>query len=86
MSAASKPDDVDPNTMHRYGLLDRAPRYHVEETDWGTMYAAYRPAEAGNLLARFAHFVFPFWALVPDGNFGNHDPGARGADGRHATP
>ena len=64
-------DDVDPNTMHRFGLIDRTPRYHVKETDWGTMYDAYRPADAGNHFHRFAHFMFPFFALVPDGTFGN---------------
>ena len=66
-----QPDDVDPNTMHRYGLLNRTPRYHVKETDWGTMYDAYRPADPGNYFHRFAHFMFPFFALVPDGTFGN---------------
>src|SRR5271154_5188526 len=66
-----QPDDVDPNTMHRYGLLNRTPRYHVKETEWGTMYDAYRPADAGNYFHRFAHFMFPCFALVPDGTFGN---------------
>jgi phenylpropionate dioxygenase-like ring-hydroxylating dioxygenase large terminal subunit len=64
-------DDVDPNTMHRWGLIDRAPRYQVRETDWGTMYDAYRPADLGNLFHRFAHFLFPCFALVPDGTFSN---------------
>ena len=31
------------------------------------MYAAYRPAQPGHLYYRFAHFVFPFWALFPNG-------------------
>jgi len=70
-AGAVQPDDVDPDTMHRYGLLNRTPRYHVKETDWGTMYDAYRPADAGNYFHRFAHFMFPFFALVPDGTFGN---------------
>ena len=68
---AVKADDVDPKTMHRWGLVDRAPRYHVKETDWGTMYTAYRPADPGNLFHRFAHFVFPCFAMVPDGTFSN---------------
>ena len=70
-AGAVQPDDVDPNTMHRYGLLNRTPRYHVKETDWGTMYDAYRPANPGNSFHRFAHFMFPCFALVPDGTFGN---------------
>ena len=70
-AGAVQPDDVDPNTMHRYGLLNRTPRYHVKETEWGTMYDAYRPADSGNYFHRFAHFMFPCFALVPDGTFGN---------------
>jgi phthalate 4,5-dioxygenase len=70
-AGAVQPDDVDPNTNHRYGLLNRTPRYHVKETDWGTMYDAYRPANPGNYFHRFAHFMFPCFALVPDGTFGN---------------
>ena len=68
---AVKPTTSIPTPMHRYGLLDRAPRYHVKETDWGTMYTAYRPAKPGNHFHRFAHFMFPCFALVPDGTFGN---------------
>jgi phenylpropionate dioxygenase-like ring-hydroxylating dioxygenase large terminal subunit len=70
-AGAVQPDDVDPNTMHRYGLLNRTPRYHVKETEWGTMYDAYRPADSGNHFHRFAHFMFPCFALVPDGTFSN---------------
>ena len=40
---------------------NRAPEYHVTDTDWGTMYAAYRPGEAGKTYWRFANFLFPFW-------------------------
>ncbi len=70
-AGAVQPDDVDPNTMHRYGLINRTPRYHVKETEWGTMYDAYRPADSGNYFHRFAHFMFPCFALVPDGTFSN---------------
>ncbi|HTG25207.1 MAG TPA: (2Fe-2S)-binding protein, partial [Reyranella sp.] len=66
-----KIDDVDPNTIHRWGIMDRAPDYKATETDWGTMYAAYRPADEGNIYYRFAHFLFPCFALVPDGTFSN---------------
>lgn len=68
---AVKPDDVNPDSMYRWGLLDRAPRYHARETDWGTMYTAYRPAAPGSTFYRFAHFVFPCFAMVPDGEFDN---------------
>jgi phenylpropionate dioxygenase-like ring-hydroxylating dioxygenase large terminal subunit len=65
-------DDVEPTNIHKYSIIDRAPRYHVKETDWGTMYSAYRPAEAGEYYHRFAHFMFPCFALTPDGTFKNH--------------
>src|SRR5579862_7542501 len=45
--------DVDPEHLERFQLTDRAPRYHVRPTDWGTMYAAYRPATPGNVYYRF---------------------------------
>jgi phenylpropionate dioxygenase-like ring-hydroxylating dioxygenase large terminal subunit len=60
-------DDIDPDHMDRFQLTDRAPRYHVERTAWGTMYAAYRPATQGNLYYRIAHFGMPFWTLFPNG-------------------
>jgi phenylpropionate dioxygenase-like ring-hydroxylating dioxygenase large terminal subunit len=62
-------DDVDPESIHKFALIDRAPEYYTAETDWGTMYAAYRPAGEGGLYYRFAHFALPFWTLIPDGSF-----------------
>jgi phenylpropionate dioxygenase-like ring-hydroxylating dioxygenase large terminal subunit len=60
-------DDIDPNHLERFQYTDRAPRYHVKRTEWGTMYAAYRPAQPGHTYYRFAHFAFPFWTLFPNG-------------------
>src|SRR5215471_273194 len=60
-------DDIDPDHLERFQFTDRAPRYHARPTDWGTMYAAYRPAQSGHTYYRFAHFVFPFWTLFPNG-------------------
>jgi phthalate 4,5-dioxygenase len=59
--------DVEPDHIERFQLSDRAPRYHVEATDYGTMYAAYRPADPGYTYYRFAHFILPFWTLFPNG-------------------
>src|SRR5215813_3711146 len=64
-------EHVSPTDMNRWAVADRAPDYKSTETEWGTMYAAYRPADPGTLYYRFAHFMFPFFALVPDGTFGN---------------
>jgi phenylpropionate dioxygenase-like ring-hydroxylating dioxygenase large terminal subunit len=63
---------ADPTNLGKYAVLHRAPDYHVADTDWGTMYAAYRPAEPGTTYWRFAHFMFPFWTIPPDGEFTDH--------------
>ena len=60
-------EDIAADHPDRFQLLNRAPRYHVQSTDWGTTYAAYRPAQQGHLYYRFAHFVMPFWTLFPNG-------------------
>ncbi len=60
-------EDVAPDHPERFQLVDRAPRYHVETTQYGAMYAAYRPADPGEVYYRFAHFVLPFWTLFPNG-------------------
>jgi len=62
-------EDVDPGNIHKWSAGDRAPDYKSIETDWGTMYAAYRPAEPGTFYYRFAHFMFPFITLTPNGRF-----------------
>jgi phthalate 4,5-dioxygenase len=63
------PDDVPADNLIRYTVTNRAPEYHVTDTDWGTMYAAYRPAEANRTYWRFANFLFPFWTQTPQGAF-----------------
>lgn len=66
------PDEVDPTSQGRLALINPAPEYHVADTDWGTMYAAHRPADESNTYWRFAHFMFPFWTIPPDGEFTDH--------------
>ena len=63
------PRDVPADSLLRWTVTNRAPEYHVTETDWGTMYCAYRPAEAGQTYWRFANFLFPFWTQTPQGPF-----------------
>jgi phthalate 4,5-dioxygenase len=69
---AVDPTAADQTNLGRYALIERAPDYHVADTDWGTMYAAYRPAQPGTTYWRFAHFMFPFWTIPPDGEFTDH--------------
>jgi phthalate 4,5-dioxygenase len=61
--------DLAPDNLIRWTVANRAPEYHVADTDYGTMYAAYRPAEAGQTYWRFANFLFPFWTQTPQGAF-----------------
>jgi phenylpropionate dioxygenase-like ring-hydroxylating dioxygenase large terminal subunit len=64
-----QPEQVDPDNWLMYQVANRAPEYHVTDTDWGTMYCAYRAAEADKTYWRFAHFAFPFWTFIPQGDF-----------------
>ena len=36
-----QPEQVDPDNWLMYQVSNRAPDYHVTDTDWGTMYCAY---------------------------------------------
>lgn len=66
----ASPEDVSPGTFDDYILKDRTPGYHVVDTDGGTMYGAYRPAEEDTYYWRIAHFLFPFYTLIPTGVLG----------------
>jgi phenylpropionate dioxygenase-like ring-hydroxylating dioxygenase large terminal subunit len=68
----ANPEDFPANSVLRYRLDDRAPDYHCTDTDWGTMYAAYRPATPGDLYYRVAHYLFPFWTMIPNASFGEN--------------
>src|SRR5262249_41351068 len=64
--------DYAPAAPRRLGAINRAPEYEVRESDWGTMYGAFRPANPGEAYWRIAHFMFPFWTITPSGPFGRH--------------
>lgn len=62
-------DQVPEDSMLKYQVACRSPEYHVADTEWGTMYAAFRPTEdEKRTYWRFAQFGFPFWAQVPQGS------------------
>src|SRR5579875_168185 len=69
---AVAPEQVSPQVTGRYALIDRGPKLTVSRMTWGTMYGARRPAGPGNQYWRFAHFLFPFWTMPPDGDFLGH--------------
>ncbi len=66
-----------PGTFSYYMLADRAPRYSVVDTDFGTMYGAFRDTQDGRRYWRVANFLFPFWTMPPQGMLG-HKITARG--------
>jgi hypothetical protein len=59
-------DTYEGNFLH-YQIKDRAPRYAVTDTEFGTCYGAYRPAEADTSYWRLANFLFPFYTQIPPG-------------------
>jgi len=68
---AVKPEDVQPDHIGRFNVLVRTPEFHVVDTDWGTMYGARRPV-GDEIYWRVAHYAFPFWTMVPNGEFSEH--------------
>jgi phenylpropionate dioxygenase-like ring-hydroxylating dioxygenase large terminal subunit len=65
-----KAEDVTPGTFDYYALKDRVPKYDVVDTEFGTSYGAWRPAEADTYYWRIAHFLFPFFTMIPTGVLG----------------
>src|SRR5687768_7859904 len=68
---------ADPETMQKgsagyYQAKNKAPRFSVLETPFGTSYGAYRPAEDDTYYWRIAHMLFPFYAMIPTGTLGLH--------------
>ena len=65
-----KPETLKPGTFDYYLVADRAPRYDVIDTEFGTSYGCYRPAEPDTYYWRVAHFLFPFYTMIPTGLLG----------------
>jgi phenylpropionate dioxygenase-like ring-hydroxylating dioxygenase large terminal subunit len=67
---AVDPQDTEPRSFDYYTVADRAPRFSVVDTEFGTSYGAYRPAEEDTYYWRLAHFLFPFYTMIPTGVLG----------------
>jgi phthalate 4,5-dioxygenase len=65
-----QPEQTKAGTFDYYTVKDRCPRYHVVDTDFGTMYGAYRPAEEETDYWRIANYLFPFYVMIPTGVLG----------------
>ena len=57
--------DTRPGSFAYYAVKEPTPRYKVVDTDYGTLYGAYRPADNYQTYWRIAHFLFPCWTLAP---------------------
>jgi len=62
---AAKLEDATPGTTHYYQIKDRTPRFVSLDTDYGTMYGAYRPAGENENYWRIAQFLFPCYVHIP---------------------
>jgi len=69
-SGATRVEDTKVGTAAYYQARNRAPRFSVMDTDSGTAYGAYRPADDDNYYWRIAHMLFPFYAMIPTGTLG----------------
>jgi len=49
----------------KYIVANRAPRFHVRDTEFGCSYAAYRPAEEASNYYRTMHWAFPWVTMTP---------------------
>ena len=63
-------EDTTPGSFDYYNQRDKRPYYKVLETDYGTMYGAYRPAEENSYYWRIAQFMMPFYTIPPEGRLG----------------
>ncbi|RIV78229.1 Rieske 2Fe-2S domain-containing protein [Pelagerythrobacter aerophilus] len=64
-----KAEDLDEDHPMRPTVLNRAPEYEVQQSDWGVMYGGYRPNDDGQMSWRVAHYMFPFWTQTPNNRF-----------------
>ena len=62
--------DARPGSFAYYAIKEPSPRYRVVDTDYGTLYGAYRPAEQDSYYWRIGAFLFPFYTMVPVGVLG----------------
>jgi phthalate 4,5-dioxygenase oxygenase subunit len=67
---SERPAAIQPGTAGYYIARQRDARFSVIDTEFGTSYGAYRPAEEDTYYWRIAHQMFPFYAMIPTGTLG----------------
>jgi phthalate 4,5-dioxygenase oxygenase subunit len=60
-----RPEDLKPGTIEYYVVKTRWARYVTSDTEFGCTYGCNRPAEDDTTYWRLAHFLFPFYAMIP---------------------
>ncbi len=65
-----KAEEAEHGSFDYYITKHRVAEYDAIDTEVGTSYAAFRPAESGQIYTRIGHFVFPFYSYIPTGNLG----------------
>jgi phenylpropionate dioxygenase-like ring-hydroxylating dioxygenase large terminal subunit len=70
-AGASRYEDQEPKSLAYYHYKERAnARFVVRDTEFGTAYGAYRPAEADTNYWRIGYAFFPFYAMQAAGEMG----------------
>ncbi|MQG76635.1 MAG: Rieske 2Fe-2S domain-containing protein [SAR202 cluster bacterium] len=67
-AGARQPEEIDEATdvtFERYALKTRWARHFVTDTEFGCTSGNNRPAEEDSTYWRIAHFLFPFYAMIP---------------------
>jgi hypothetical protein len=60
-----RPEDLTPGSLEYYVVKTRWARMATEDTEFGCTYGCNRPTDDGNTYWRIAHFLFPFYAMIP---------------------
>jgi phenylpropionate dioxygenase-like ring-hydroxylating dioxygenase large terminal subunit len=63
-------EDAPEGSWAWWHLQNRAPHFAAVDTEFGTLYGAFRPTEKGMNYWRFANFLMPFYAMTPPGVLG----------------
>jgi phenylpropionate dioxygenase-like ring-hydroxylating dioxygenase large terminal subunit len=58
-------EDLKPGSIEYYVVKTRWARFLTSDTEFGCTYGCNRPAEEDTTYWRLAHFLFPFYAMIP---------------------
>jgi phenylpropionate dioxygenase-like ring-hydroxylating dioxygenase large terminal subunit len=67
---AARLDQTEVGSLVYYEIKNRAGKFSVRDTEYGTAYSMYRPAEEDTTYHRIGHMLFPCFAMVPPGPLG----------------